>query len=237
MPINDYAEWLQTGVPVKEHDVVSGEGDETIINKYELMFLKNGINYLKFYALPFINTNNSVSKNYTDVINKPIFKYTKLREDIHIITTKIIDENNNVLDFKFAVNDKSIWKRFNFYNNNGIKVVTESMSVGELVRKVSNNELIAKLYLFKFEEDELAEISQTTEPNVKFFKTGITVKFYGDEYHSKLLWLKLFNNTDTVISQEINDLNLGLESYRVQGSNTYFDITSKENSKYSCFVS
>ena len=51
-----------------------------------------------------------------NVLNRPVYTYTKLREDIFYIHCRLFTENNS-LNYIFIVNEKSFWKRFTVFNS------------------------------------------------------------------------------------------------------------------------
>ena len=56
-----------------------------------------------------------------NVLNRPVYTYTKLREDIFYIHCRLFTENDS-LNYIFIVNEKSFWKRFTVLHN-GIKII------------------------------------------------------------------------------------------------------------------
>ena len=68
-----------------------------------------------------------------NVLNRPVYTYTKLREDIFYIHCRLFTENDS-LNYIFIVNEKSFWKRFTVLHN-GIKIIkNDGISVRDMLR-------------------------------------------------------------------------------------------------------
>lgn len=213
-----------------EKSKIENMGGKTVAD-----YIFNSIDFVKEYSFAVTSTTT-----YTgNIINRPVFYYTKLREDILFINTRLIS-NLGIKDYIFAVNEKSFFKRFSIYDKNNKKICHYAcQSVKELITKIFKNPNDYKIYLnlFKFEREGIVnctgDYNNTNDNSLNgYLKDGVLVKFIGYKSFNKRLWLHYFNNPSIPYPQRLDFGEPG-------GTETYtgaFDITSTNNKKYSMFI-
>ena len=229
MGMKDYEYYANTRI-----DALSPTGE--VIKKTLLEQLKENKEFIKQYS-EYLKINN----RYGNIINRPIFKYTKLREEIFFITTKIKDvSTNNTCNFVFAVNEKSFSKRFRVYKNNDHSNIlgTRSSDVESVLKNVisdSNNYNI-RLNILGFEKEAMETIYNNISPLEKdildklYIKNNNIIEIKAYYSYSKLLWLSLFDS----LTASTDLIYIG--DYKTAGSPAYYDVDRPENIKYRVFV-
>lgn len=170
-----------------------------------------------------------------NIINRPVYTYTKLREDIFYIHCRLFTENDS-FNYIITVNEKSFWKRFTILHN-GVKVIKEDgVTVRDLLRfcMTRPNEYRIQLNIYQFETVDLSGCSSELD-KLKFFKNGTLVKFSTYRCKNKRLWLNYFRNGLGLVSPASADLGEpGEPNYENNGGK--FDITSERYKKYAFFI-
>lgn len=155
------------------------------------------------------------------IINRNIFKATKLREDIHAITIRIYNPKEDISnDIMIFVNDKSIWKRFNYYKDESLCNIYTKKDFpfpSKFIKHLKNSATSNNLIYIKFTLEELDLIKQVISVYPQQASLGlgtsltIPVKIIDVESHNKHLW-------EFVLPK---DMNLG--NHTNPTSNMYYD--------------
>lgn len=178
----------------------------------------------------------TVQKGYiSNVINRPVYSYTKLREEIFYIHCRLFTENDS-LNYIIAVNERSFWKRFTVLYN-GVKIIKENgISVKDIIRECAlrPNEYRIQLNIYQFESIEISNCNNEIE-KLKFFNNGTLVKFSTYRCKNKRLWLNYLKNGSGLMHPAIAGLGEpGDKDYESNGGK--FDITSDKYKKYAFFI-
>lgn len=170
-----------------------------------------------------------------NILNRPVYTYTKLREDIYYIHCRLFTENDS-LNYIFVVNEKSFWKRFTVLHN-GIKIIKDNgISVRDMLRNcmIRPNEYQIQLNIYKFESVELTGCTSDND-KLKFFKNATLVKFTTYRCKNKRLWLNYLANGSGLVGPALAELGEPGDS-KYENNGGKFDITSDKYKKYAFFI-
>ena len=216
--------------------------------KSQLDFLNEHLNYNVKYS--FCVTHAETYTAY--VLNRPVFYYTKLREEIFFIDVKLIN-TIGIKNYIFAVNERSFFRRFNVIDKDGIRLSYEDYpSLRNLLINIirNPNDYKINLNIFGFEQELLEQCSAdyTEEEYLNFLNDGTSVRINSFINRNKRLWLFLFNNVKIEYPRksDLGDPNYTVsdEAYKISSRERYdsevgghFDVEEAESRrKYQIFI-
>lgn len=133
----------------------------------------------------------------TNLLNVPMLKATKLREDLHVITTYVYNPTTKKSNyFTFVVNDHSLYKRFKIYESKDSTIfyTKENYSPKEYINKMMNPSSFVKIKFYQSEWDDLELINSMGGSNnyskYGFNKSNIC-NIVGFQSFSKRMWIAL----------------------------------------------
>lgn len=157
---------------------------------------------------------------FADILNRPVFKATKLREELFFIKCQIYNEDNEINEFTFVVNEYSIYKRFRIYKDDSNMFFTKNeMDLTKYIQHLKLNDYRISIRLFNNEREELDAILANIPNAYKYYenwklKSGNVVKIVGIQHYNKRTWIYLLT--------ENNVENLDLD-YKNSKSDAFYD--------------
>lgn len=225
--------------------------EEYIGNKTRLQYLHDNINYTLKFSL---KCSGSPSYTYY-VLNRPVFYYTKLREDIFFIDTQIITKEGTAF-YTFTANEHSFLKRFSVIEASSGKKITDfsNISLKNLLITCMKKPNTYNIYLNIYDFEQIGLITCNSDYNDtiymynKYLKTGSLIKIKSFVNYNKRLWLYLFNNSKIEYPNKANlgDPNYFSDEERILSSKEeylsenggHFDVSELESRrKYKFFIS
>jgi hypothetical protein len=215
MGIYDYENY-SSRLSVRKKSVVV-DGVTTKVNMSLLEEMQNNQNFLK----KFLDA-TSILNDYTNKFNRPLFKITHLREDIYFINCLVTNQKTNIVyPFVFAVNAKTIYKRFKvFYGEDSQEYFTsKTCTVSDYLYLMINSTNRVTVNFWSSELTLIASHSSDSEPTTDYNKFAFTnnqnVHVTWFEHYNKRMWIALLNDTD------LNDFTTS------SGGSTYNDDLAK----------
>lgn len=176
-----------------------------IEHKSKLDFLFDSVPFLKTYAKS-IPLTPSCSGS---VLNRPVFYYTKLREEIYFINAKVISPNG-FMYYTFAVNDKSFFRRFSIIIDTQRLVYNGEYTVDYIVNVIIKRNLAkVQLNIYGFENSLLKDCDEYIHGENKYLINGAYIEFNSIVHYNKRMWLYLFCNQE--IKNDPNPANVTTE--------------------------
>lgn len=140
--------------------------------------------------------------DYTKLFNRSVFKISRLREDVYLFNTLITNfENNDINSFVFAVNSRTIFRRFRVYKKDEIQPYPiKDLAVRDFINLLLDSQNRITLHFWK-NEQELIETNKTlTNFNFQYYKFGLfegmPINITNYTNYNKRLLIGIINETN-----------------------------------------
>ena len=193
--------------------------------------IKNALTKMKenTYFCQYLSKNLYDTDVYGMVLNRPCFKFTKLREDIYFIDTSVsginADKSISTTNFMFVINEKGFWKRFKIFlkEDPTKQYIDTDNGVAVTVNKILNNQLDVDRIELTIINDEYKEILtklRQVEPNPAI-KNHAICKFNNINYYNKRVVIEILNKKEyevvkknAVNNQDVSHVSVNLGPYK-----------------------
>lgn len=219
----------------------------TTVSKFEN--ISNNHKYLKDYAV-------SIFQNRVgEILNRHVFKFTKLREDIIFIRLILIKPGSSSKgkNFIIAVNERSFWNRLFFYkadNPTSRYLPIDKVDPFDLLLASLRNSKDISRITFKLVSDEAERIqelyndlNENKDEQKKILEYNIVnnanVEILGFEHFSKRLWIgyfdSIFNSSNINVFTAYEKGLLGILNYKDNENIAFYNPDDPNFSEYSLF--
>ena len=231
--------------------------------KYYVKVMKP-MNYTSISKFEDISSNHKYLEDFAEaiyigsigeILNRHVFKFTKLREDIIFIKLRLIKPGTSEKGstFTIAVNERSFWNRLAFYKKEEPtsrylpidKIDPYDLLLASLRRSDGINRIVFKMIGDEVEQINSLIESTYEEPELKKrmesynISNNANVEISGFEHYSKRLWIAYFeairnSSNNSVISQD-NKVALGILDFKDQENIAFYNPNDPEYSRYFLF--
>lgn len=207
MGLHDYEH-----LSAKIHPVKTTTGKE----RSYLVAMANNVNWLNS-VYPWVLKDDPI----TDLFNRPVFKATKLREEIFFIKCKLYNIDGDINEFVFVVNEHSIYKRFRIYRekNSSLFFTNIDTPLNEYIDMIKSCNYRIDLRLFNNEIENLKLIYRDLPAGYQYyenygFRNGSIIEPISIQHYNKRAWIYLLTTNNII------DLDL---DYKNSKSDAYYD--------------
>lgn len=156
------------------------------------------------------------------LLNRKVFKATKLREEIYFIKCRCYNLDNGFNEFVFLVNEHTIYKRFRIYKNDDEFYYKSELNLQNFIKLLKHPDYRKVLKLFNNEISDLPDQIEQAYNNTnayKYYKTwgfrdGMPIEVLNIQHFNKRTWIYLLTTNNTTA--------LDLD-YKNTSSDAYFD--------------
>lgn len=185
------------------------------------------------------------------IINRHVFKFTRLREEIIFLTVKISNSNGGGKKsiFKIAVNEKSFWNRFIVCKSSGERYNKFDYDTIQIIQYIiAKNPDVGtiRLRLTYEEKQKIAEYVESTQEQYRqplldyHLCDDSIIEIIDMTHYSKRTWCYFFNSFIEKLpnNEKINRYYAGLElggslcEYKTKGSEGFYDPSDVQYSDY-----
>ena len=195
------------------------------------------------------------SDSVGEVLNRHVFRFTKLREDIIFIKVRLTKQGSSLKGqtLTLVVNERSFWNRLYFYKANEptsrylpidkvdpydllLASLRNSKDISRITLRLINDEMdrIQTIYDSYSEDREAQE--KITSYNIAH---NANVEITGFEHYSKRLWLayfeSIYNSEDSKVISSEDKARLGILDFKDRENIAFFNPNDPEYSSYSLF--